>query len=322
MAATQNHYDVVIVGAGVHGLCAAHTFLSIEPSLTLLVVDSKSTVGGVWAKEQQLYPGLRANNLQGYYDFSDFPMLDAGLGDLGVRERGMITGEAVHAYVQEYAKHFDLLRMIRSNTEVVRATNNATDPIKASTLEFADNVHASEYAERFITCSKLVVATGQTSQPWVPPFPGVELWKRPFIHSANLGKEGQFLVSDPSVAHVTVVGGSKSAYDAVYMFAMAGRKVTWLIRRTGRGGMPLVNSYTQMGPWKAWLEGLLMTRPLSWFGACPWSEGDGFGWIRRFLHNTAVGRWFVRSYFASMLTSSLDQSGILQDEMTKVLVPD
>lgn len=39
------------------------------------------------------------------------------------------------------------------------------------------------------------------------------------------------------------------------------------------------------------------------------------------LHRTAVGRWLVRGYFASMSASSRDQSGILQEQKTKVLVP-
>ena len=47
MGDIQRYYDVIIVGAGVHGLCAAHTFLSVDPSLSLLIIDSKSSVGGV-----------------------------------------------------------------------------------------------------------------------------------------------------------------------------------------------------------------------------------------------------------------------------------
>ncbi len=56
-----------------------------------------------------------------------------------------------------------------------------------------------------------------------------------------------------------------------------------------------------------------MTRSFSWFGACPWSDGDGFGWIRSLLHGTTVGRQLVRGHFESMSASSLHQSGILKD---------
>ena len=99
MADVQRHHDVIIVGDGVHGLCAAHTFLSVDPFLSLLIIDSKSSVGGVWAKEQ-LYPGLRANNLQGYYEFSDFPMLNAGLDHLAVRERSPLWRSFAYLYVR------------------------------------------------------------------------------------------------------------------------------------------------------------------------------------------------------------------------------
>lgn len=88
---TATHHDIIIIGAGIQGLCAAHTFLSIQPTLSLLILDEKRTIGGVWA-HQQLYPGLRANNLQGYYEFTDLPMLEAGLAGLGVSPRSTLRG--------------------------------------------------------------------------------------------------------------------------------------------------------------------------------------------------------------------------------------
>ena len=252
----HEHYNVIIVGAGMHGLCAAHTFLSIDPSLAILIVDNNSTVGGVWAKKQ-LYPSLRANNLQGYYEFSDFPILDTGLESLGVGKRGILSGEALYAYIYKYTEHFDLLRRTRLDTRVVRATNHGSDPVNAWTLELGGAV------ESIVTCTKLIVATGQASQPLIPSFPGQETFTKPIIHSAKLGDVGRSLISNASVSHITVLGGSKSAHDAVYMFLRAGKRVTWLTRRTGRGAIPMAKTHTQMGPWSVWLEGLLITRSLS-----------------------------------------------------------
>ena len=211
---------------------------------------------------------------------------------------------------------------MRLSTKILRATNRELNASQAWILETANVGNEAEKAPRFITCSKLIVATGQTSQPWLPSFPGPDKCGMPFIHSIDLGQAGQVLISNVSVTHVTVLGGSKSAHDTVYAFANAGKKVTWLIRRTGRGAMPMANSYPRIGPWSIWLEGLLMTRTLSWFGACPWSQGDGFGLVRWLLHGTAIGRKLVNGYFASMSASTLDQSGILQDAKTRVLVPD
>ncbi|MCJ1308628.1 hypothetical protein MMC25_002281 [Agyrium rufum] len=317
----EAHYDVLIVGAGVHGLCCAHTFLKINPSLSLLVLESKPDIGGAWAKHQ-LYPGLRANNLQGYYEFSDFPMLDPALKDLGIKSRGVLTGEAIYEYICRYAERFDLVKRVQLNTKVVRAVNDERH--EKSTWRVQTTSTGGEKKERsgFITCEKLIVATGQASQPFTPSITGMDEFRRPIMHSAQLGTQGQSLLADPALKHVTVLGGSKSAHDAVYMFATGGKRVTWLTRRTGRGTMPMAKAYTQMGPWSVWLEGLLMTRSLSWFGACPWSEGDGFGYIRWLLHNTAAGRSLVKGYFTNMSSESMAQSGILQDEKSRALVPD
>lgn len=327
MAKSHQKCDVIIVGAGVQGLCVAHTFLSIDPSLSVLILDCKSSIGGVWS-EDRLYPGLRANNLQGYYEFSDFPMLDAGLEHLGVKERGIIPGEAINAYLYAYAERFGLLDLIRLNARVVKASydEDGAAASRAWNLKVVDGgVDGADQALAVgwtITCSKLVIATGQASQPFMPSMVGRDTFSRPVIHSRELGTVGQSLLSNASVNHVTVMGGSKSAHDAVYMCALRGKKVTWLTRRSGRGGMPMARSYTTLGPWSLWLEGLVMTRPLSWFGFCPWSDGDGFGWVRGLLHRTRVGRWLVGAYFEGMSASSMDQSGILSDEKTKALIPD
>ena len=239
-----------------------------------------------------------------------------------MRERGILSGEALYAYVCKYAERFDLLRRTQLKPLVVRATNDELDVTKAWALDLASADKPAEKAACLITCSKLIIATGQASQPLLPSFAGMDTFQKPLLHSVELGKAGQFLVSDASVAHVTVVGGSKSAHDAVYMFATAGKRVTWLTRCTGSGAMPMANPYTQVGPWRVWLEGLLMTRSLSWFGASPWSDGDGFGWIRWALHGTAAGQWLVSGNFANMSSSSLDQSRILTDEKTNLMVPD
>ena len=45
------NYDVAIVGASPQGLPAARIFLQLEPELELLIVDSSTSVGGVWSKE-------------------------------------------------------------------------------------------------------------------------------------------------------------------------------------------------------------------------------------------------------------------------------
>lgn len=135
-AILEENHVVVIVGAGFHGLCVAHTLPRINPSLSLLVVDDKDNLVGVWSK-QQLYRGLRANNFQGYYEFSDFPILEAGLEDLGIGPCSVLSGEAICAYLHKYAQHCDLMRRIQFRTRVLDATNHTDQAERAWTMTVA-----------------------------------------------------------------------------------------------------------------------------------------------------------------------------------------
>lgn len=57
-------------------------------------------------------------------------------------------------------------------------------------------------------------------------FPSEEIFKKLTIYFDALGGEGRTLVKDPAVNHVIVIWERESAHDVVYMFAMAGKKVT------------------------------------------------------------------------------------------------
>jgi len=71
---------VIIIGAGWAGLAAAKTYLQISRRLNrpidLTVLDNApSAPGGVW-NPARLYPGLLAQGLTGFYEFSDLSMVD------------------------------------------------------------------------------------------------------------------------------------------------------------------------------------------------------------------------------------------------------
>ncbi|KAI0867577.1 hypothetical protein GGS24DRAFT_515151 [Hypoxylon argillaceum] len=71
----MEHFDIIIVGAGLHGLAIARTLVDASPNgpKRLIILDEGRSIGGTWAAER-LYPGLKTNNVVGSYEFSDFPM--------------------------------------------------------------------------------------------------------------------------------------------------------------------------------------------------------------------------------------------------------
>lgn len=306
----DSHYDIIVIGAGIAGLLLAKTYVYIEKKVKLLILDDKKTVGGVWAKEK-LYPGLRSNNQRGTYEFSDFPMHEG----FGVKKEEHIPGIVIHEYIKQYVERFDLLKRI--------AFQKRVDTVEQITGGWRLRVTCLNTNEvSYHTCSKLMVATGLTSKPSDIHFAGSESFEKPIVQFASLAEKGNQLLADPSIKHVTVFGGGKAAYDAVYLFGTGGKSVTWVIRKSGFGPMPLVPSHLRLGFFRFWLEKITTTRAVSWLSPCVWGDADGFGQMRHLLHGTTVGRWIVDTIWKRLNSEILSQSGVAKDERLEKLIPD
>jgi len=59
-ANAHEHFDVVIVGAGMSGIAAAYYLEHQLPYLKYVVLDSLDTFGGTWQTHQ--YPGTRSDS--------------------------------------------------------------------------------------------------------------------------------------------------------------------------------------------------------------------------------------------------------------------
>ncbi len=80
---------------------------------------------------------------------------------------------------------------------------------------------------------ELIVASGLTSTPKPPNLPYRERSEGLVMHQEDLGQSA--ILSSSEIQHVTVLGGSKSAADMVYVAVKAGKSVSWIIRTPGTG---------------------------------------------------------------------------------------
>lgn len=314
----NSNYDVVIVGAGLQGLGTARIFLQLDPKLRLLIVDSNMSVGGVWAKEN-LYQGLVTNNLRGTFEYTDFPMDDA----LGVKLGEHIPGEVIYEYLCRYAEKHDLKRRIEFRQKVMVAEKlQAGWKLELETACPKGRTVVPPPVQQTVTCSKLIIATGLTSAPVPIITKGSENFSAPIVNFGDYARRAPQIYEDSSIGHITVLGGGKAAHDIAYLMGTHGKRVTWVIRASGYGPTYMAPPHIYIGPFRCWLEKLTTTRCLTWLSPCVWGDADGFGLVRRLLHGTSWGRWFVDTFWAKMGSDTLQQSGILKDEATKDLVPD
>lgn len=274
--------DLVIVGAGWHGLCAAKTNRQLHPESSFAILDGSATIGGVWA-EHRLYPGLKSNNMLGTYEYPDYPMDSE---TYGVKPGEHIPGAVLHKYLNNYANHFGIASNFRGNTKVVSAEAIEEGGWTLTLLT------GEAQTQSTLIAKKLIVSAGLTSEPFLPHFEGQETFGKPLFHSRDFKAHSDTLNTAKSV---TIFGGTKSAWDMVYAYASKGIKVDWVIRSSGHG--PAWMSPAYVTPLKKWLEKLVMTRMLTWFSPCIWGDSDGYTGIRGFYHGSALGRSITNTFW-------------------------
>lgn len=233
----EPQFDLVVIGAGkkpcsVHnyilktptsnrkrtgwaGLASAKTYHQFHPDQSVVILDQNATLGGTWANER-LYPGLKTNNLVGPLQYPDFPLVPE---EFGIEHGQHIPGQVVHDYLSQYADKFDIADKIRYGTKAVSAEHHHSGGWTVTAESGGETIR--------LTTARLVVATGLTSDAFLPKFEGEESLGAPIFHSKQFSDNRNTLDTAKSV---TIFGGTKSAWDAVYAYASKGIRVNWVIR--------------------------------------------------------------------------------------------
>ena len=279
---------------------AARTYLKLRPTTNLLVIDSDTTVGGVWSKNR-LYPNLVAQVKHGLFNYTDTPMPPTSIS----RDK-TVTGEMIHDYLQRYAEDHDLLRRTRFNTIVQRAIRCD----RGWQMTLVD----SQGLEGTLEASKLMVCTGVTSVPNMPELKMVDA-AVPIIHSRNLGAAYKALSQD-NIQSVVVVGAAKSAYDAVYLLLSMGKRVTWLIRPDGAGPLAILPAEL-LGYFNS--IAVASTRLMTHLSP---SIFNSKGVLYHFFQQSTIGRWCTNKFWDTIAYLSDRHAGYSKGNHVAQLRPE
>ncbi len=302
--------NTLIIGAGPTGLCAAKHFLQYNENEDLLLVDAYPSLGGVWSTER-LYPTLKTNNLFSAMDFFDFPLAERFDNHPGEH----ISGQSMNNYLRAYADHFKITPKIQLSTRVVEVTRS-DDGAGWSVKVDRQGQHET------LQCRKLVVASGILTVPHLPEIEGAEQFEAPFAHSSEMGPRADELVRDPDVKTIAVLGGCKSAYDAVYLAASTGHKVDWIIRKSGRGPTWVFPPHTYLGPIKAWRERLLTRRFATFMSPWIFADFSGVSWLRNMLHFSSIGKFISQNFWGLIHADNIRDCEYRTDPKYKILEPE
>lgn len=168
-----------------------------------------------WAKER-VYPGLKTNNLVGTLEYPDFPLVPE---EFGIVTGQHIPGHIIHEYLSRYAEKFEIASKIWLKHKVVSAEHQDHGGWIITTQTGGQIIK--------IDAAKIVVATGLSSEEFLPKFEGEDTFGSPIFHMKHFAKYADTIDTAKSV---TILGGTKSAWDAVYAYASKGVRVNWVIR--------------------------------------------------------------------------------------------
>ena len=205
------HFDVLIVGAGLSGVGAGVHLHENCPTKTYAILESRADMGGTW--DLFRYPGVRSDSDMHTLGFMFKPW---------VAEKSIADGPAILDYVKEAAAECGVAKHIRFHHTVKTASWSAADSTWTVTAERG----AGDEAVKF-TCNFLYMCSGYYNyrQPFDAQFQGVDAFKGTVIHPQfwpeNLDYSGK---------KVVVIGSGATAMTLVPAMAKDAGQVTMLQR--------------------------------------------------------------------------------------------
>ncbi|MDX1803449.1 MAG: NAD(P)/FAD-dependent oxidoreductase [Alcanivorax sp.] len=208
---SNNHFDVLIIGAGLSGIGAACHLTRKCPDRSYAIIERRERIGGTW--DLFKYPGIRSDSDMFTLGYSFRPWTGTKV---------LADGPSIRQYVEDTAKEYDVTRHIRFGRKVVKANWSSND--NRWTVETANEETGEQ--ETF-TCNFLFSCTGYYNydQGYRPDFPGEQDFKGQIVHPQHwpedLAYEGK---------KVVVIGSGATAVTLVPAMAKRGAKVTMLQR--------------------------------------------------------------------------------------------
>ncbi|MBS1836371.1 MAG: NAD(P)/FAD-dependent oxidoreductase [Actinobacteria bacterium] len=207
----HEHFDVLIVGAGLSGIGAAHHVQTRCPWATYAIFEARDTIGGTW--DLFRYPGIRSDSDMFTFSYSFRPW--QGKKSIG-------DGHTILQYLKDTAADDGSDAHIRYHHRITRVEWSSED---ARWTVTADRSDTGEVV--VVTCSFLFSCTGyyRYDRGYVPDFEGMDDFAGQIVHP-------QFWPEDLDVSgkRVVVIGSGATAITLVPSLAATAGHVTMLQR--------------------------------------------------------------------------------------------
>ncbi|XP_028936180.1 flavin-containing monooxygenase 5-like [Ornithorhynchus anatinus] len=227
---------VAVIGAGISGLGAIKCCL--EEGLEPTCFEKSDDIGGLWRFREKtedgapsIYRSVTINTSKEMSCFSDFPIPD--------HFPNYMHNSQLLEYLRMYATHFDLLKHISFQTEVVSVRKRPDFP---SSGQWDVTTEAAGKKESHVF-DGILVCSGHHTEPHLPldSFPGINRFKGHYFHSREYKSPEEF-----AGKRVVVIGVGNSGADVAVELSHTAKQVflstrqgAWIWNRVWDAGYPM-----------------------------------------------------------------------------------
>jgi cation diffusion facilitator CzcD-associated flavoprotein CzcO len=204
------HFDVLIVGAGLSGIGAAYYLQAKCPSKSFAILEGRNAMGGTW--DLFRYPGVR----------SDSDMYTLGYQFRPWREaKAIADGPSILNYIRETARDYGIEGKIRYGHRATRASWCSAEARWTVEAALADGKSVQFTANFFYMCSGYY----DYAEGYMPGWPGMERYCGRIVHPQQWPADLEY-----AGKRIVVIGSGATAVTLVPALAESAAHVTMLQR--------------------------------------------------------------------------------------------
>ncbi|WCB91934.1 FAD-containing monooxygenase EthA [Baekduia alba] len=210
---STEHVDVLIVGAGLSGIGAAHHLQANRPGKSYAILEARDAIGGTW--DLFRYPGIRSDSDMFTLGYAFKPWTEA---------KSIADGPSILNYVRETAREGGIDQHIRFNHEVTTASWSSEDARWTVTATDTTN-----NATVTLTAGFVFACTGyyRYDEGFTPAFPSIEDFEGQVIHPQHWPED-----LDYAGKRVVVIGSGATAVTLVPALAAGGAEHVTMLQRS------------------------------------------------------------------------------------------
>jgi monooxygenase len=209
--AQAEHFDVLIVGAGLSGIGAGYHLQTQAPQRTYAILEARDAIGGTW--DLFRYPGIRSDSDMYTLGYSFRPW---------THPKAIADGPSILDYVRDTARTYGIDRKIRFRHRVRRAAWSSEDSRWTVEVERGESCEIARY-----TCNFLFMCSGYYNYEagYLPDFKGTERFAGRIVHPQKWTED-----IDYAGKRVVVIGSGATAVTLVPEMANKAAHVVMLQR--------------------------------------------------------------------------------------------